>query len=121
MSGDVHPALAPQPGLELPDLEPLELLAWPPGLAPPLLLDVREDWEVEYCAIRGSVCIPLGELSARLGELDRERTIVAVCHHGLRSAAAARFLLSQGFAQVFNLRGGIDAWAASVDTGMRRY
>jgi rhodanese-related sulfurtransferase len=73
------------------------------------LLDVREDDEWTAGHIDGAQHIPLGELSARLGELPKERTIVAVCRSGSRSDAAARGLRKLGF-QAENLEGGVNAW-----------
>jgi rhodanese-related sulfurtransferase len=87
----------------------------------PLLLDVREPHEFACCRIDGSLHIPMGEIVSRLNELDPDRATVVVCHHGMRSAQVARFLESQGFGQVINLSGGIDAWAREVDPGMPRY
>ncbi len=87
---------------------------------PPVLVDVREDWERAICMIDGSLSLPLGALPRRLDELPRERDLVIVCHSGQRSAAAAAWLGQQGF-RAHNLEGGVDAWARSVDPGMRRY
>lgn len=87
----------------------------------PLLLDVREGWEVALCTIAGSTVIPLNELPARLGELDPARPVVCICHHGVRSLHAAHFLASKGFGRTWNLSGGIEAWARKVDPTMARY
>jgi len=91
----------------------------------PLLLDVREDWEVAVAAIRveGVVVrhIPMGRIPERLAELDTEQPVVCICHHGMRSEQVAHFLERQGFAAVYNLAGGIDAWAEQVDTSVPRY
>ena len=73
------------------------------------ILDVREPDEVMRARIDGAQHIPLGELSARLGELPKERTIVAVCRSGSRSDAAVRGLRKLGF-QAENLEGGVNAW-----------
>jgi rhodanese-related sulfurtransferase len=54
-------------------------------------------------------------------ELDPDRPVVCICHHGIRSASAAGALAHLGFAQVWNLSGGIDRWAAEIDPAMRRY
>ncbi|MHB8255904.1 MAG: rhodanese-like domain-containing protein [Acidiferrobacterales bacterium] len=87
----------------------------------PQLLDVRELWEVRLCALAGSLHIPMDQVPARLGELDRSRQTVVICHHGVRSHQVARFLERQGFANVWNLSGGIDAWAREIDPGMATY
>jgi rhodanese-related sulfurtransferase len=86
-----------------------------------VLLDVREDQELAICRIEGALHIPLGELTARWQELDPERPTVCICHHGMRSAQAAQFLLGRDFDRLYNLSGGVDAWAARVDPGMARY
>jgi rhodanese-related sulfurtransferase len=87
----------------------------------PLLLDVREPGEFACCRIEGSLHIPMGEIVSRLSELDPDRATVVVCHHGMRSFQVAQFLEIQGFGQIINLAGGIDAWAREVDPGMPRY
>ena len=85
-----------------------------------LLLDVREPFENEIANLNGCL-IPLGELPARFGELDKERETVVYCHHGNRSRVAAEFLQRLGFRFVKNLTGGIDAWALEIDPKMPRY
>lgn len=87
----------------------------------PLLLDVRGYGEHETVALPGSELVPLPELADRLDELPRDRSIVAYCHHGIRSKSAAALLISSGFSPVWSLRGGIDAWAREVEPTMRRY
>jgi rhodanese-related sulfurtransferase len=87
----------------------------------PLLLDVREAWEFRLCALDGSVHIPMSQIPARLQELDTQREIVVVCHHGIRSNRVAHFLSHQGFRNVLNLAGGINAWAREIDKTMGTY
>jgi rhodanese-related sulfurtransferase len=86
-----------------------------------VLLDVREPHEVDFCVIEGSVHIPLGQIPVRMKELDPDKEIVVVCHHGARSFQACAFLRSRGFENVYNLDGGIDAWSVSVDPSIPRY
>src|SRR5690242_8489611 len=86
-----------------------------------VLLDVREPFEHDLAALPGSRLIPLGELPARLRELDGHAAIVTYCHHGARSARARDILVAAGFADVRNLTGGIDAWATAVVPRMPRY
>lgn len=86
-----------------------------------VIVDVREPWEREICAIEGSVGVPLGELPARVGELRAASTLVLVCHHGMRSLEAALWLRRQGLENAVSLKGGIDAWASEREPGMRRY
>ena len=87
----------------------------------PLLLDVREAWELEICRIEGSVAMPMGSVPARFPELDRDRETVVICHHGGRSAQVCMFLERQGFSSVINLAGGVAGWAAQVDPRMAQY
>jgi len=86
----------------------------------PLVLDVREPWEIEKASIPGITAIPMREIPARAGELPREREIVAVCHHGGRSMQVAMFLEQQGY-KLHNLSGGMDAWALQIDPSVPRY
>jgi rhodanese-related sulfurtransferase len=86
-----------------------------------VLLDVREDWEYSLAKIDGSILVPLGTLPQSLPRLNRESEIIAICHHGMRSADATNFLLQQGFSNVKNLVGGIDAWSTQVDGAVPRY
>lgn len=88
-----------------------------------LLLDVRQPQEYEHVKIDGAELIPLPHLAARLSELEqhRNRAIVVHCHHGGRSMQATMFLRQQGFANVKNLAGGIDAWSLQIDPSKPRY
>jgi rhodanese-related sulfurtransferase len=90
---------------------------------PPLLLDVRNPDEHATAQIAGSTLIPMGELQARLGELapHKQDHIVVHCHHGGRSMRVTQFLRQQGFTQVQNMDGGIDAWSLQVDPNVPRY
>ena len=85
------------------------------------VLDVREPWEVALGALPGAVAIPMGQVPARLHELDPDRPVVCVCHHGVRSLHVAMFLQRQGFADVSNLAGGVDAWAREADATFPTY
>jgi adenylyltransferase/sulfurtransferase len=86
-----------------------------------LLLDVRDEDELEKARIEGSLFIPLGELEGRLGELEewRDRPIVVHCYQGARSARACELLLAKGFKRAEKLTGGIDAWALTVDPDVK--
>lgn len=96
-------------------------LADPPDTHP-LLLDVRRPDEHRYVALPNSVLIPLGELEARVDELDahRGREVVVYCHHGIRSKKGAVVLLAAGFS-ARSLKGGIHDWARVIDKTMARY
>jgi len=85
------------------------------------LLDVRHPQEYALCRIEGSRLIPLPLLPDRLEELDAARPTVVICHTGVRSAEATRFLRDAGFAGARNLAGGIDAWSAEIDPSIPRY
>lgn len=87
----------------------------------PVLLDVREPWEVQTCHIDGSTPIPMQTIPARQEELDPEAPVVCICHHGARSMQVGAFLERAGFSQVINLTGGIHAWALQVDGSMPTY
>ncbi|HQR57332.1 MAG TPA: rhodanese-like domain-containing protein [Burkholderiaceae bacterium] len=87
----------------------------------PLLLDVREPWETQICRIDGSELVPMQALAARLPDFAHERPIVCICHHGGRSAHVAMFLARHGYESVYNLTGGVDAWARQVDATMPTY
>jgi adenylyltransferase/sulfurtransferase len=86
-----------------------------------VLVDVREEWEYSLAKVNGSILIPLGTLPQSLAQLNRDSEIIAICHHGMRSADATNFLLQQGFPKVKNLVGGIDAWSTQVDRTVPRY
>jgi rhodanese-related sulfurtransferase len=86
-----------------------------------VLVDVREEWEYSLAKLNGSILIPLGTLPQSLAQLNRDSEIIAICHHGMRSADATNFLLQQGFQKVKNLVGGIDAWSTQVDGTVPRY
>jgi len=86
-----------------------------------LLLDVREDWEVQLASIPGSLHIPMNLIPLRMGELPDDKVIVTVCHHGVRSYQVGLYLLNAGFEQVLSLHGGVEAWACDVDPAMAHY
>jgi rhodanese-related sulfurtransferase len=86
-----------------------------------VLVDVREEWEYALAKLNDSILIPLATLPQSLAQLNRDSEIIAICHHGMRSADATNFLLQQGFQKVKNLVGGIDAWSTQVDGTVPRY
>ncbi len=87
------------------------------------LLDVREPHEHEFAALPNSLLIPLGEIPARVSELEelRDRETVVYCHHGIRSAHVIGYLRQMGFENLHNLSGGIDRWSIEVDPQTPRY
>jgi rhodanese-related sulfurtransferase len=88
---------------------------------PPLVLDVRENWEREAARLPGTLDIPMNDIPQRMAELPREREIVVMCHGGVRSLKVAQFLAQHGFSRLANLSGGIHAWACEVDPGIGTY
>jgi adenylyltransferase/sulfurtransferase len=85
------------------------------------LLDVREPHELEISRLEDAKLIPLGQLAARLSELDSAEEMVVFCKSGTRSARALELLASAGFRKVKNLKGGINAWAREVDQSLPLY
>ncbi len=88
---------------------------------PPVVIDVREYHEVEIARLPEALHLPFSDLPAAVRFLDPTADYVVVCHHGVRSAEAAAYLVERGFTSVVNLLGGIDAWAREVDPTMARY
>ena len=88
-----------------------------------LLIDVRQPWENEYSRLEGSQLLPLSELADRLAEIEATgvESFVVYCHHGIRSLTGAAILQNAGFAPVFSLQGGIDAWSKRIDSRIPLY
>src|SRR5712691_2050205 len=76
----------------------------------PFLLDVREPWEFQAGHVPGAQLIPLSELEQRVNEVPRDRPVLAICHSGQRSLAAAGYLMQLGYMDVSNVDGGTAAW-----------
>ncbi|MGC1174835.1 rhodanese-like domain-containing protein [Polaromonas sp.] len=114
-------------------LSPADFNAWrdslPAGAPTPLVLDVREPWEIQTASVKEDgftlVHIPMRDVPARLEELKEElpadQPVACLCHHGARSMQVANYLAQNGFTQVVNLHGGINAWSAQRDTSVPRY
>jgi len=112
----------------LDQITPAQLAQWLqslPTTAKPVVLDVREPWEWQTASVQAEgfslVTLPMGEIPARLAELDPTQPVACLCHHGARSQRVAVYLLQNGFEQVVNIAGGIDAWSQQLDTGVPRY
>lgn len=94
-----------------------------------VVLDVREPYELQWASIGKEaapgnyqvLAIPMALVPERLAELDPDQPIACLCHHGVRSMQVARFLVSNGFSDVVNIAGGIDAWALQLDATIGRY
>ena len=104
-------------------LQPRELRDWldDGSRQAPMLLDVREPWEVQLCRIEGALAIPMNNAAEQCASLDRDAEMVLICHHGGRSMQVALFLERSGFKNLHNLAGGVDAWARSIDPAMAVY
>ncbi len=107
-------------------VRPAELAAWIQAHSgDAVVLDVREPAELQAASIQPDgfelMAIPMNEIPARLAELDPDRPVACLCHHGGRSQRVAMFLAGNGFAQLANIAGGIDAWSREVDRGVPRY
>jgi rhodanese-related sulfurtransferase len=109
-------------------VHPRDLAAWLQAAqthGQPLVLDVREPWELQTASVRAEgfelMSMPMRAIPVRLQELDAARPIACLCHHGGRSMQVAAFLKHHGFAHVANIAGGIDAWSREVDPGVPRY
>ena len=119
----------------IPEINPAGFPAWreearaaqPASL--PVVLDVREPWELQTASVRADgftlVHIPMREVPARMAELQSahapDHPIACLCHHGMRSLQVAHYLKQNGFTQVVNVQGGIDAWSKQVDPSIPAY
>ena len=104
-----------------PDIDVAALSALRMSGEPYAVLDVREAWEREIAALMPSLHVPMADLPQAVDNLPRDRTLVVICHSGVRSHHATAWLRTSGFHHAVSLRGGIDAWAAEIDPTMRRY
>ena len=80
------------------------------AVRPALVVDVREPHEVAEVHVAGSLLVPMSQIGQRLDELPRDRPLLVLCQVGGRSARVTGFLREQGFEDVANVAGGIDAW-----------
>ena len=92
---------------------------------PPVVLDVREPWELQTASVKPDgfelIAMPMRSVPERFAELDRDRPVACLCHHGARSAQVVQFLEGQGFTRVVNIHGGIHAWSQERDPGVPVY
>ncbi|MCB9597143.1 MAG: Grx4 family monothiol glutaredoxin [Sandaracinaceae bacterium] len=96
-----------------------DLQRWIEEGKPHLLVDVRSPEERATAKLESAVAF--ADVADDLEQLDRDKTIVFMCHHGMRSAQAANHMLAKGFRDVHNLQGGIDAWSLHIDPDLPRY
>lgn len=87
----------------------------------PLVIDVREEWELQLARIPDVLHLPMSQVPARLANLSRDVETIVMCHAGARSLRVAHFLENQGFTNVANLTGGIAAWSQEVDATVPQY
>ena len=106
---------------QVPEIAVETLAGWRADGTEHVLLDVRESWELEICRLDGSLDIPMGQVPAALDRIPRDRPVVVMCHHGMRSYRVAAFLRANGHAEAINLAGGIAAWADRVDSSLVNY
>jgi rhodanese-related sulfurtransferase len=117
----------------IPQLTPADFGAWlaslPAGTPAPIVLDVREPWELQTASVKADgfklVHIPMRDVPARLEglqeELPADQPVACLCHHGARSMQVASYLAQNGFTQVVNLHGGINAWSQQRDASVPLY
>jgi len=103
------------------EVDVMQAKAWLNSRSPPVILDVREPYEVALCSLPGSLTMPMGQVGEKFASLPKDRGILVLCHHGGRSLQAVRFLRAKGLARATSLRGGIDEWAEAFDPKMPRY
>jgi rhodanese-related sulfurtransferase len=93
--------------------------------AKPVVLDVREPWELQTASVKADgfelVAMPMRSVPARHMELQRDQPIACLCHHGSRSAQVVHFLMQNGFTNIVNVQGGINAWSSEVDPSIPTY
>ena len=109
-------------------VRPAQLSAWfasAPEGSRPVVLDVREPWDLQTASVQAPgftlLAIPMNSVPDHLAELNPEQPIACLCHHGARSQRVALFLEHNGFSQLVNIAGGIDAWSAELDPAVPRY
>jgi sulfur-carrier protein adenylyltransferase/sulfurtransferase len=86
------------------------------------IIDVREEYEFEICQIPAAQLMPLSQIDKFISQIDLDKPVVVYCHHGARSASAIRHLQQKyAYSNLYNLKGGIHAWAMEVDNAMEVY
>ncbi|HEX5724531.1 MAG TPA: molybdopterin-synthase adenylyltransferase MoeB [Longimicrobiaceae bacterium] len=107
----------------IPEITPTELKARLDRGDRLRIVDVREpfEWQIANLGGYGARLVPMSELSGRLDELDPAEETVLMCRSGVRSANVLEWLREEGFGRLWNLRGGILAWADEVDPSLQRY
>jgi rhodanese-related sulfurtransferase len=106
--------------MNIKEISPLEFKAWKDQGKEVQLIDVRELHEVETVSI-GGLHIPMAEVPSRMDEISRDVPVVVHCRSGARSAAICSFLEQSGYENVYNLKGGIIAYAQQIDPSLPTY
>lgn len=107
--------------MSVPEISVEELARLRDAGAAVTVVDVREPWEVAVAALPGSTNVPMRQLAADPSVVPRTGDVVVMCHAGGRSERVVAFLVGQGYANVRNLVGGIDAWSERIDPTVPRY
>jgi sulfur-carrier protein adenylyltransferase/sulfurtransferase len=112
-----------QQGQAVPQITPKELKERLDRGDPLVLIDVREqfEWDIANLSQYGARLIPLDEVLDRTAEIDPDAEVVLYCRSGSRSGGAARQLRLRGYGNLWNLKGGINAWASEVDPSLTTY
>jgi len=103
------------------EMDVSKLAEWLSAADPLQLIDVREPDEWDICHLEQARLIPMHTVAGQIDSLQKDIPIALMCHHGMRSRAVANFLVEAGFKNIYNVTGGIHAWAVKVDPNMRRY
>lgn len=85
------------------------------------LIDVREEWEYKIANIEAAELMPLSNFMSHISELNKDDKLIFYCHTGVRSANICNYLAAQGFKNLINLKGGIEAWSNEVDSLVPKY
>ena len=84
------------------------------------VIDVREEWEFDYCKIETSKNIPMNIIPLKLAEFKKNIEYAIICHSGVRSAQVVKYLNNNGI-NAYNVIGGIDLWSIKIDNKIKRY
>ena len=85
------------------------------------LIDVRENWEYQIARLENAELVPLSKFVEFSKLLNLNEKIIIYCHHGARSFNACSYLVQNGFSEVINLEGGINAWSQEIDNSIPVY
>lgn len=107
--------------MNVPIVTPAELRAELAGEHPPVVVDVREGFELAISKLEGAIHIPIGQFAARMLELSPTDDIVIICRTGARSAQVTAYMLAQGYHKVRNLATGLNGWSRTVDPTVQAY